>query len=162
MRYFMKPLLFLSIIILITSCDSTKKLYSDVNVKGCKGVRLINYDSYVKKDSTGTVLKKNLSTLDNILNKTLDLDLKQVSSDQYVELRKKSTTEATLNTPNNLVTAYNAKMNLLCAKQEELRRIVKDDSYPEQFRNTAGEKYYEILEDYKNFTNLISADLKKK
>lgn len=151
---------FLLITLILASCKTTD-IYQKTKVKGCKGVRLINFDKYVKVDTSATVIKKNLAVLDNILNKTLSLGSDTVSIDQYVEINKKSSTTRSLTTPKEIVTAYNSKLNLLCAKQEELRKIVKDDSYPQSFRLKAENKYFEILDDYTSFTNQLSGQIKK-
>ena len=156
----MKFLVFTILTICVLSCVTNKGLYTKVRQKGCENVRLINLSEYEKQDSTGLVLKKDLNILDNILSKTLGLGQDTIL-DQSINLSRTSTTTKSLNTPQEVVSAYNAKINLLCDKQQQLLEMMENTKLTKSVRDKAGEKYFEILDDYTEFSDVLQEKIKK-
>ncbi len=156
-----KILGFSILLIFVQSCGSNNNLYTKVKQKGCENVRYINLSEYSKRDTTGFVLKKDLNIVDNILSKTLSLGQDTIL-DQSIKFNKSSVTTRILNTTEEVVSAYNAKINLLCDKQQQLLEMMENSKLTDATREKASNMYFQILEDYKEFSDVLESQLKKK
>ncbi len=131
---------------------------SECKRTGCKGVYQIKYQSYDKKDSIVSDLSKGLGLIDVLLAKTANITSGNNNSNDtinYFKRYKNSVATYSNRTPEQVVSAYNARLNDFCFRTQELLEIAKDDEHSQSFRKRAEDEYFVLLEDYRSFLTIL-------
>lgn len=150
----MKSSLFLILFvatITISSCCSTK-VYCPV--KSCKPLKTINAQNVVQKDS---IAKR--AGISAALLSSLGLKIDGDSLAYYNEVRKKIR-EFETKTPEEVFTAYNNQIETACFLRNEYYTEWKDPTNSAEDRKIFRDKYLQILDDMKSFSDFLEGRIK--